>query len=493
MDAAGSLCVRVAGGTRVDYDRRSMGKTILIAEDEPVLRESMAELLRDEGYEVLEAGDGNAARGIALDRRVDLVLSDVRMPGMDGVALLDHLRRIAPQTPFIMLTAYGTVESAVAAMRAGAYDYLLKPVQFDDVLMKVKRALEFGELKRTARVMTEQLAEQGTFHNLVGESQSMRKLFETVRKLGAVKSNVLIYGESGTGKELFSKAVHYNGVTRDKPFVAVNCGAIPSTLIESELFGYRRGAFTGAIRDKVGYFEAANRGTLFLDEISTLPIGVQSSLLRVLEEKSVVPVGDTHPRPIDVRIIAASNQDLEKMAKAGTFREDLLFRLNVVKLQLPPLRQRKEDIPLLVQHFLDKYTREMNKDVSGLTNGAMRALLNHEWRGNVRELENVIERAVIFAEGGSIGVDDLPFSAPGVSDDAGEDLKEALRQFERQHIIYSLRRHNYDKNETARQLGIGVSSLYRKLDELEIPKNDPEKLSNEEATGGGEGEPPIEA
>ena len=369
------------------------------------------------------------------------------------------------------MTAYGTIESAVAAMRAGAYDYLLKPVNFDDVLLKIQRALEFSELTRSTRVITEQLAQDSTFHNLVGNAKSMMKLFDTVKKLSTVKSNVLIVGESGTGKELFARAVHYNGVTRDKPFIAVNCGAIPETLIESELFGYRRGAFTGAVRDKVGYFEAANGGTLFLDEISTLPLAVQSSLLRVLEEKVVVPVGDTHPRQIELRVIAASNQDLDKMVAEKQFREDLLFRLNVVKITLPPLRQRKEDIPLLVHHFLDKYTRQMNKHVPGLTNGAMRALLNHEWRGNVRELENVIERAVIFAEGRQIGVEDMPFSTEGITDDVSEDLKEALAQFERQHILYSLRRHNYDKAETARHLGIGVSSLYRKLDELNIPKN----------------------
>jgi two-component system response regulator PilR (NtrC family) len=449
----------------------AMSKTILVAEDERVLRESLAELLVDEGYEVLQAGDGKAAYDLVLERPVDLVLSDVRMPEMDGMALLGHLAKVAPETPVIMLTAYGTVESAVAAMRAGAYDYLLKPVQFDDVLMKVQRALQFREMAQAQRVITEQLASDSTFHNLVGNARSMTRLFDTVRKLSTVRSNVLIVGESGTGKELFARAIHYNGVTRDKPFVAVNCGAIPDSLIESELFGYRRGAFTGAMRDKVGYFEAANGGTLFLDELSTLPVNVQSSLLRVLEEKVVVPVGDTHPRPINVRIIGASNQDLEKMVEEKQFREDLLYRLNVVKIELPPLRNRKEDIPLLAHHFLDKYTREMNKQVPGLTNGAMRALLNHGWRGNVRELENVIERAVIFAEGRQISVEDMPFATEGITDDVGEDLKDALAQFERQHILYSLRRHNYDKTETARHLGIGVSSLYRKLDELSIPKN----------------------
>jgi two-component system response regulator PilR (NtrC family) len=370
-----------------------------------------------------------------------------------------------------MMTAFGAVENAVAAMRSGAYDYLLKPAQFDDVLLKVQRALEYSEMSRSQKIVTEQLAADSTFHNLVGNSRAMTKLFETVKKLSTVKSNVLIVGESGTGKELFARAIHYNGITREKPFIAVNCGAIPETLIESELFGHRRGAFTGAIREKVGYFEAANNGTIFLDEISTLPLSVQSSLLRVLEERVVVPVGDTRPRPIEVRVIAASNQDLDKMVADKSFREDLLFRLNVVKTTLPPLRSRREDIPLLVHHFLDKYTRAMNKRVLGLTNGAMRALLNHEWRGNVRELENVIERAVIFAEGRHIGVEDMPFSCEGIGDEASEDLKEALAQFERQHILYSLRRHNYDKTETAKHLGIGVSSLYRKLDELQIPKN----------------------
>ncbi len=447
-----------------------MTKTILIVEDEVVLRESLAELLTGEGYRILQAGDGKTAYELAMAGPVDLVLSDVRMPEMDGIALLGNLRRLAPQTPVIMITAYGTVQSAVAAMRSGACDYLLKPVQFDDLLLKIQRTLEYGEVSRAARVMTEQIAAGSVFHNLVGDSAPMVKLFEMVRKLSTVKSNVLIIGESGTGKELFARAIHYNGLLRDKPFVPINCGAIPDTLIESELFGYRRGAFTGAIRDKVGYFEAASGGTLFLDEISTLPLAVQSSLLRVLEERVVVPVGDTNPRSVDARIIAASSQDLDKMVAQGEFREDLLYRLNVVKLLLPPLRQRRGDIPLLVHHFLEKYTREMNKRVQGVSNGAMRALLSHEWRGNIRELENVIERAVIFAEGERIGLECLPFATAGMTDDVGEDLKDALRQFERQHILSSLRRHNYDKVETARSLGIGVSSLYRKLDELEIAK-----------------------
>jgi len=456
-----------------------MAQTILIAEDEAVLRETLAELFRSEGFNVVEAANGKIAADLLMQQTPDVILSDIRMPELDGLGLIEKARTIAPETPIIVLTAYGTVDSAVTAMRAGAVDYLLKPIDFNDVLIKVQRALQYRELTRTQRIITQQLAQGSSFHDLVGSSGSMNKLFDTVRKLSTVRSNVLLVGESGTGKELFARAIHYNGITHDKPFVAVNSGAIPATLIESELFGYRRGAFTGALRDKIGYFEAANGGTLFLDEISTLPVNVQSSLLRVLEERVVTPVGDTHPRPINVRIVAASNRDLEKMVAAGEFREDLLYRLNVVKLVLPPLRQRREDIPLLVQHFLNKYTQELNKRVTGITNGAMRALLNHEWRGNVRELENVIERAVIFAEDRQIALDDLPFSAPGGSDDCSSDLKEALTQFERQHILYTLRRHNFDKTETAKHLGIGVSSLYRKLEELQIPKSlqEPEPTS----------------
>ncbi len=448
-----------------------MTKTILLAEDETLLRQSLAELLEQEGYKVAQALNGREAYEAAIAQPFDLVITDMRMPELDGMGLLERLQKLAPQMPVIVMTAFGTVENAVGAMRAGAADYLLKPVQFDDVVVRVARALEVGELRRDQRVLTEQLASQGAFHNLIGESPAMARLFDMVRKLSSVKSSVLIIGESGTGKELFARAIHYNGLTRDKPFVAVNCGAIPESLIESELFGHRKGAFTGAVKDRIGYFEAAGGGTLFLDEISTLPLGVQSSLLRVLEERVVIPVGDTRPRPVEVRIVAASNQDLHELCKQGKFREDLLYRLDVVRLHIPALRQRRQDIPLIVSHFINKYSREMNRQVHGVTNSAMRALLNHEWRGNVRELENVIERAVIFAEGREVGVQDLPFASATDTDEEGEDLKKALAQFERQHIIYCLKRHRYDKTETAKHLGIGVSSLYRKLEELKIPKD----------------------
>ncbi len=450
-----------------------MSKLILIAEDEGILRESLAELLSEEGYQTVQAANGKEAYDLVLKQPVDLVLTDVRMPEMDGMVLLENLQKLAPQTPVIMITAYGTVQSAVSAMRAGASDYLLKPVEFDDVLVKIQRALERQEMMRVTRIMTEQLSADSVFPNLVGRSPPMLKLFDMVRKLSTVKSNVLIVGDSGTGKELFARAIHYNGADRDKPFVPVNCGAIPDNLAESELFGHRKGAFTGADRDKAGYFEVADGGTLFLDEISTFSLNVQSSLLRALETKLITPVGDTRARAVDVRIVTASNQSLEKMVTAGEFREDLLYRLNVVKMEIPLLRHRKEDIPTLVHHFIDKYARQMNKQIASISNGAMRILLNHDWPGNVRELENVIERGVIFVEDQQFGVKHLPFGAEDVSDETSEALKDALREFERQHIIYSLRRHNYDKAETAKHLKIGVSSLYRKLDEMNIAK-DPE-------------------
>ncbi len=452
-----------------------MSYSILVVEDEPVLRQSLAELLSGEGYQVETRGDGQSALDCLLERGFDAIITDVRMPEMDGHTLLGHAQRIAPQTPVIVITAYGTVQSAVAMMRAGACDYLLKPVNFDDLLLKLERALQHRELLTTRQVLTEQLAAESTFHDLVGESPPMTRLFDTVRKLSTVKSTVLLMGESGTGKELFARAIHYNGITRDKPFVAVNCGAIPESLIESELFGHRRGSFTGAIRDKTGYFVAANHGTLFLDEISTLPMPMQSALLRALEQRAVVPVGDTRAQPVDLRIVAASNRNLDQMVEQGTFREDLLYRLAVVRLELPPLRRRRSDIPGLVYHFLGKYTRQMNKHVLGVSNAAMRAMLAHEWRGNVRELENAIERAVIFAEDRTIEIEDLPFASSCGELDDDENLKDALRQFERQHILDCLKRHHYDKAAVAARLGIGTSSLYRKLDELDIPKTPPEK------------------
>ncbi len=454
-----------------------MSKVILLVEDETVLRETVAGLLEDEGFEVIQAADGRVARDSLLEKPVDIVLSDIRMPEMDGLQLLSHVRRIAPETPVILITAFGTVDSAVQAMREGAWDYLLKPVQFDDLLTKLRRALEFREMYRERNLMTEQLAEEGSFHNLITDTPSMVTMFEQIRKLSEVRSSVLIIGESGTGKELVAKAIHYNGESRNKRFVAVNCGAIPETLIEAEMFGYRKGAFTGATRDKVGYFEAADNGTIFLDEISALPLSAQATLLRVLEDRMVIPVGDTRPRRIDVRVVAATNEDIDSLVAAKEFRTDLLFRLDVVRLKIPPLRERKRDIPLLVHHFLQKFSTEMARIAPGVSNTAMQCLLAHEWPGNIRELQNIIERAVIFSDGGVVDVGDLPFVPCETSESEAEDLKESIQRFERQHIISSLERHHFDKAETAKHLHIGLSSLYRKMEDYEIPKQHPDSES----------------
>jgi len=457
---------------RICADRlHRMTKTILIAEDEEILRDTLASLLRDEGFDALTAADGEAAYRIALEQEVDLVLSDVRMPNMDGLTLLNKLQELQPDTPVLMLTAFGTVETAVSAMQAGAWDFLLKPVQFDELLVKVRRALEHRDLVRNQRRMVHEAASGSSFHDLVSQSPSMQTLFEQARKLSAIKSTVLLLGESGTGKELFARAIHYNDATRAHPFIAVNCGAIPESLIESELFGHRKGSFTSATQDKIGMFEAANGGTLFLDEVSNLPLRVQGTLLRALEDRTIVRVGDTKPRQIDIRVITASNRDLRKMMDAEEFREDLYYRIAVVTLRLPPLRERRSDIPILVHYFIRKYADEMDSPVEGVTNGVMRALLNRPWRGNVRELENVIEHAMIFGAGPNIRLEDLPFTVDGADDDPGEDLKEALHQFEREHILASLRKHHFDKTQVAGALGIGLSSLYRKLDDLQIPKN----------------------
>lgn len=448
--------------------------TILIVEDEAILRESMAELLEDEGFNILQAANGRIAYDILMEETVDVVLSDIRMPEMDGIELLDKIKASLPETPVIIITAYGDITNAVDTMRHGACDYLVKPVQFDEMVSRINRVIQRQKQRSASRLLSDQISESGNFHNLVGKSRSMLNLFEVVRKLSEVKSNVLLVGDSGTGKELFARAIHFNGITRDESFVPVNCGGMPDSLIESELFGHCRGAFTGAHKDKIGYFEAANGGTLFLDEISTLPLVVQSTLLRVLEDKTIVPVGDTHPRCVDVRIIAASNQNLEEMVEAGQFREDVLYRLNVVKLELPALRDRREDIPLLVNHFLQKHCTEMNRPQVSISDEAILALMQHDWPGNIRELENAVERAIIFAVNDRIEINNLPYTCKpsNSSEYTNGGLKEALRQFERQYILEALQQYDFNKFKVAQNLQIGVSSLYRKIDDLNIPTND---------------------
>ncbi len=444
---------------------------ILIAEDEQAIRESLKLVLEDEGYIVDTASDGLEALNKIKSENFDLVITDIKMPQLDGMELLEKGSQISPDTFFIIITAYASVNSAIAALRAGAYDYLIKPLEFDDLLIRIRRLLDYRKLSLENRTLRQRISSSEGYRNLIGKSSAMKKVFKIISQVAPTNSNILIVGKSGTGKELVARAIHANSKRKDKIFLPINCGAISPNLIESELFGHKKGAFTGATEDKQGLFKVADKGTLFLDEIGDLPIEMQVKLLRAIEEKQFLPVGATVPVKTDVRIIAATNKDLEEKIKKGEFRDDLYYRLNVVEIKLPPLNQRKEDIPLLVNHFIEKYCNEMGKKILTLDNNAMRALLNYDWKGGVRELENVIERAVIFASGDVITLEDLsenlqPLAKGGNYPDS---LKEAIKDFERNHILHILRKFNFDKEKTANALHIGLSSLYRKMDELNIP------------------------
>lgn len=450
-----------------------MANKILIVDDELILRENIAFILRKEGYEVEEAQDGQEAYEKFLKSNFDIVVSDIEMPKMKGIELLEKISQIDSQIIFIFITAYGSLETAIAALRLGASDYILKPIDFDELLLKIKRLLEYKKLILENQNYRRELQKQYSFDNIIGKSEAMQRVFEMIRSVAETNSSVLITGNSGTGKELVSRAIHYNGPRKDKPFVVVNCGAIPETLTESELFGHKRGAFTGAIRDKDGLFKTADGGTLFLDEISEMPLQSQVKLLRAIEQKEIIPVGSSTPIPVDVRIISATNKDLLAEVEAGRFRRDLYYRLNVVEIKLPSLAERVEDIPLLVDYFVDKYRKEMNKPIKGVDSNAMKALINYEWRGEVRELENVIERAVIFCKGEYITLADLPnyISNTAINEENMTEIKNlerALNEFEKKYIQRALMQNNHDKEKTAKMLGISTATLYRRIKELKI-------------------------
>ncbi len=447
--------------------------TILLADDEETLRTNLAEVLDEEGFDVIACPDGTEALRVLKDTSVDALITDLRMPGVTGMDLIDHAAKLAPAATIIVITAFGEVETAVEAMKKGACDYICKPLIFDELIFKLKRLLAHEELVKQNKFLREQVRQAHDFSSIVAESPTMTAVFDTVRRIAHTMSNVLICGESGTGKEVLARALHYGGVTKDKPFVAVNCGGLVDTLVESELFGYRRGAFTGAESDRAGYFEAADGGTLFLDEIGNLPLKSQAVLLRAIEEKSVTRVGDNRPRPVNIRIVAATNHDLEKAIESGEFREDLFYRLDVIRLTVPPLRERPEDVTALTEHFVRKYNAELKCNCPGFGPQAVEAMCNHHWRGNVRELENVVERALIFAGDNLVQLKDLSIAASGAvaTPRYSLDLRSATREFERQHIVKVLSGLSNDKGVAAEALGIGLSSLYRKMDELEISKS----------------------
>ncbi len=447
-----------------------MAKRILIIDDEQDIRDALALFLGGEGFVTTTAASGEEALEYLREHDADILITDIRMPGVDGMEVLRRVRDWYPRVAVVLMTAYASVETAIQAMRAGAADYVIKPVDFDELLLRLRRLVKHAELQIENTLLRQRLHEDVRFENIIGRSRQMIDVFDLIRKVAATRSNVLIQGKSGTGKELVAKAIHYNSERRDKIYLPINCGAISETLIESELFGHKRGAFTDAFQDKQGVFQLADGGTLFLDEVAEIPMHLQVKLLRALDEREFTPVGGTTPVRVDVRIISATNQDLQGMVANGSFREDLYYRLNVVEIRLPDLAERKDDIPLLVGHFVQKYAADMGKVINGVDNDTMRLLMAHAWRGGVRELENVIERAVIFCDGSHITRAELPpsLSNAPVGPDTPDDLREAMRMFERRHILDVMHRCAYNKEAAAKLLGIGLSSLYRKIDELEI-------------------------
>jgi two-component system NtrC family response regulator len=448
-------------------------ETILIVDDEKNYPPVLAAILGDEGYETFTANSGEAALGVLKSAEVDLLLTDLKMPRMDGMELMVRVKELDPDLPVIMMTAYGTVEMGLDAMDKGAHSYIWKPFNNDQLILFVKRALAVRRMVRENRLLKSELLSQYGFDNIIGKSKAMRDVFETIRKVAPTTATVLIEGESGTGKELVAKSIHFNGPRREKPFIAVNCAALAETLLESELFGHEKGAFTGATSLKKGRFELADGGTLFLDEIGEISPSLQVKLLRVLQERVFERVGGTRPVQVDIRIIAATNRNLKREMEAGRFREDLFYRLCVLSLTLPPLRERSGDIRLLVDHFIKKYApvRKAGTPVTGLRQDVERLFYEYAWPGNVRELENIIERAVILAAGGLITVEDLPrdfqktvrASLPleGIAPDA--KLADTLGEVERMMIERALKMTGGIQAHAAEILGIAKSGLSQKI------------------------------
>jgi DNA-binding NtrC family response regulator len=442
----------------------SSQSTILIVEDEDLMRGILVEMLTDAGFRAIDAPSGEQALELFAAESPTITISDITLNKMDGIELLDRIKQLDSEALVIMITAYSSVETAIAALRKGAYDYITKPFINEDILQTVRNALRQSELFRENRYLRRELKQRYNFENIIGRSDALMDLFKLIEKIADTNSSVLIQGESGTGKELIAKAVHYNSSRADSPFIAINCSALPESLLESELFGYVRGAFTGAHTNKVGLFKAADSGAIFLDEISEMPPTLQVKLLRALQEREFIPLGAIKPVTFDARLIAATNRNLEEEIATGRFRSDLYYRLSVINLTLPPLRERREDIPLLVRYFVEKYSRALNIPPKTVSEEAMQALINYEWRGNVRELQNTIERAVTLSED-RIELSHLPEkvreTSLGIRDLTGQTL--TLEELERRYIFDTLERVNDDKARAAEFLGIDLSTLYRKL------------------------------
>ncbi len=389
---------------------------ILIVDDEANAREALAELLADDGYETATASDGQKAIPLLASFAPHVVLTDLKMPGMDGIALIGRVKTLRPTAACVVMTAFGSIDTAVAAIKAGAETYLTKPLDMDAVSALVGRAMEKVELREETSRLREQVGDRLSFDKILGDHPAMQRVLKVVAQVAKARTTVLIHGESGTGKELIAAAIHHNSPRRDQPFVRLNCAALAESLLESELFGHERGAFTGAAQRRDGRFQKAHGGTLFLDEVSEIPRDVQVKLLRFLQERQFERVGSNETLTVDVRVVAATNRDLKQAVANGTFREDLYYRLNVVQIDVPPLRARKSDIPLLARHFLRKYAEQADREIHGFTEEALRAMTAYSWPGNVRELENAVERAVVLSEGSEIGPEELPSAATSKSD-----------------------------------------------------------------------------
>ena len=448
-------------------------ETILIVDDEKNYLTILSAVLEDEGFEVLTALGGREALEVHKTSDLDLIVTDMKMPGMDGIELLEHIKSVDPDLPIIMMTAHGTVDKAVEAMQKGAYSYILKPFDNERLIIYVKKAISMYQVVKENRRLRDAVESQYHFGNIIGKSKKMRDIFDTIQKVAPAAATVLIEGESGTGKELVARSIHFNGARREKPFVAVNCSALAESLLESELFGHDKGAFTGAVATKKGRFELADGGTLFLDEIGELSPNLQVKLLRVLQEKVFERVGGVRTISVDIRIVVATNKDLQQEMQAGRFREDLYYRLNVVHIVLPPLKERQEDIRILVNHFIKKYAseRESAAPVIGVDQEVDRLFYDYSWPGNIRELENVIERVMILCPGEIVRVSDLPkgfkdnvyntLHLEGIPADA--KLYDTLAMIEKTLIELALKMSNNVQSHAAALLGIGKSGLNQKI------------------------------
>jgi len=440
---------------------------ILVVDDEAAVRESLNDWLMEDDYEVGLAASGEDAVSMAQEKSWDVILLDLKMPGMDGLETLKRLKKMMPEAEVLMMTAFATIDTAVQAMKEGAFDYLVKPFDPDEIEMHIKKIVEHKELVLENILLRKKLEEKYQYDEIIGKSGAMQEVFDLITRIAPTDSTVLITGESGTGKELIAQAIHGNSNRCYMPFIAVSCGALPDSLLESELFGYEKGAFTGAEHTKKGRFEMADKGTIFLDEIGDISFKTQVDLLRVLQQKEFRRLGGEEVIKVDVRILAATNRDLQKAIRENRFREDLYYRLNVISIHVPPLRERKEDIPLLAETFIRRYCLEMNKEEVKIAPTALKLLLDYDWPGNVRELENVIERALVIGQGKEIAANDLPFSRKEL---VPEKLPKSLKIMEQMHIERILEETDWNISRAARELDIDRQTLYNKIEKYKITR-----------------------